>query len=119
MKDIVDRKDIEVLVDRFYDRVQADFLLAPVFKQVDWVKHLPVMYNFWSSMLLGETSYRGNPFQKHVNLSITGEHFEQWLRLFVKTVDEEFAGPGAEEIKQRAENIAHVFQYKMGLFEKG
>lgn len=118
-KDISTRKDIEVLVDRFYDRVQADTLLAPVFSHVDWVKHLPVMYNFWSSMLLGESSYRGNPFQKHVNLPITGAHFERWLKLFVQTVDEQFAGPRAEEIKERAGNIANVFQYKMGLLEHG
>jgi len=118
-KDIIDRKDIEVLVDRFYDQVQADPLLAPVFSHVHWEKHLPVMYSFWSSMLLGEGSYRGNPFQKHVHLPITAAHFEQWIKLFVRIVDEEFQGPQAEEIKQRAGSIAHVFQYKMGLFEHG
>ncbi|HEY3406314.1 MAG TPA: group III truncated hemoglobin [Ohtaekwangia sp.] len=117
--DIVSRKDIEMLVDRFYDRVQADPLLAPVFNHVNWNKHLPIMYSFWSSMLLGEGSYRGNPFQKHVMLSITGAHFGQWLSLFIHTVDELFAGGNAEEIKQRAGNIAHVFQQKMGLFEHG
>lgn len=26
---------------------------------------LPIMYNFWSSMLLGDQSYRGHPFKKH------------------------------------------------------
>ncbi len=117
--DIQERKDIELLVDRFYDRVQADPLLAPVFNHVDWQKHLPVMYNFWSSMLLGEASYRGNPFQKHAMLAITGAHFQQWLKLFIATVDELFAGLRAEEIKERANNIAHVFQHKMGLFEHG
>jgi len=114
-KDIVTREDVVLLVDRFYDQVQADDLLAPVFNHVDWPKHLPVMYSFWSTMLLGEQSYRGNPFQKHVMLTIKAEHFEQWLELFRKTVDENFTGECAEEIKARAGNIAQVFQHKMGL----
>jgi hemoglobin len=116
--DIVDRQDIETLVDRFYERVQANTLLAPVFSHVDWPKHLPVMYNFWSSMLLGELSYRGNPFEKHIHLNIGPEHFEQWLKLFRETVDQHFVGSNAEEIKQRAESIAGIFQHKLGLIPK-
>ena len=65
-KDIVERKDIELLVDSFYEKVKNDQLLGPVFAHVDWPKHLPVMYQFWSSMMLGEQSYKGNPFQKHI-----------------------------------------------------
>ncbi|MGC1244127.1 MAG: group III truncated hemoglobin, partial [Chryseosolibacter sp.] len=58
--DIINREDIKLLVDSFYEKVQADALLAPVFNHVDWPHHLPIMYNFWSSMLLGDQSYRGN-----------------------------------------------------------
>ena len=52
--DILTREDIKLLVDRFYDKVQSDPLLGPVFSHVDWPHHLPIMYNFWSSMLLGD-----------------------------------------------------------------
>ena len=115
--DIITRKDIELLVDRFYQKVNADELLAPHFSHVNWENHLPVMYNFWSSMMLGEQSYRGNPFQKHVNLPIEREHFAKWLRLFNETVDANFVGEKAEEIKERARNIALVFQHKMKLLD--
>lgn len=113
--DITSRKDIEILVNRFYEKVQANPLLAPHFSHVNWEKHLPIMHSFWASMMLGEQSYRGNPFQKHVNLSIGREHFAEWLKLFIEVVDENFRGEKAEEIKTRAQQIAQVFQYKMNL----
>jgi len=113
--DITERKDIEQLVTRFYEKVQADPLLAPSFSHVDWKKHLPIMHNFWSSMMLGEYSYQGNPFEKHANLPINREHFSQWLALFIETVDQHFKGDKAEEIKERALSIARIFQHKMGL----
>ena len=115
LKDITTRKDIELLVDRFYDQVKANETLSPFFRDVDWVKHLPIMYSFWSSTILGEQSYRGNPFQKHMHLAIGQQHFEEWLRLFWKTVDEMFSGENANEIKSRAQSIASVFQHKMNL----
>ncbi|MEK6782393.1 MAG: group III truncated hemoglobin [Bacteroidota bacterium] len=115
MKDIGDRKDIILLVDSFYVKVKIDNLLGPVFKHVDWPNHLPIMYNFWSSMLLGDLSYQGNPFQKHVQLAINTSHFNKWLELFTQTVDEHFEGFKADEVKSRAQTIAGVFQHKMGL----
>ncbi len=116
-EDIKTREDIQILVNQFYDKVNKDAILAPVFGHVDWVKHLPVMYNFWSSMLLGDRSYEGNPFQKHINLPIQSKHFDQWLLLFTKTVDENFVGDKAEETKLRAQSIAQIFQHKMNLFK--
>jgi hemoglobin len=116
--DITQRDDVKTLVDRFYDKVKNDPLLGPVFSHVDWPHHLPVMYNFWSSMLLGDQSYRGNPLQKHLPLAIDKSHFSQWLALFNETVDENFAGDKAEEVKMRAYSIAGIFQIKMGLSEK-
>jgi len=113
--DITSRDDIKLLVDRFYDKVQTDELLGPVFSHVDWPHHLPIMYNFWSSMLLGDQSYQGNPLQKHLPLPIQTRHFEQWLRLFRQTIAENFSGEKADEAVMRAESIAGIFQLRMGL----
>lgn len=114
-KDIRSRTDIVRLVDAFYTKVKADELLAPVFSRLDWKQHLPIMYNFWSTMMLGEMSYQGNPFEKHMRLDIQSKHFNQWLALFQETVDEHFEGARATEIKDRARSIAGIFQHKMGL----
>ena len=118
LKDIQNRQDIELLVRSFYDKVNRDPLLSPVFNEVaavHWESHLPVMYDFWSTMLLGEKSYKGNPFQKHIPLPINKAHFERWLAFFIETVDELFAGETAEEAKMRARSIAGVFQFKLEL----
>lgn len=114
-KDITTREDIQLLVDNFYGKVKVDELIGPVFSHVDWPHHLPKMYDFWSSMLLGDQSYRGNPLQKHLPLAIQPPHFERWLMHFKGTVDELFSGEKAEEVKARAMSIAGIFQVKMGL----
>ena len=113
--DIHTREDIVLLVDRFYGKVKTDELLAPIFAHVDWPEHLPTMYNFWASMMLGEQTYRDNPFQKHMTLGLKKEHFSRWLELFTQTVNENFYGDKADEIKMRANSVANVFQYKLGL----
>ena len=116
-KVIVSRDEVKQLVNSFYEKVKQDEFLAPVFAHVYWPHHLPVMYNFWSSVLLGDMSYNGNPFSKHKELPIKREHFTRWLELFLETVDSEFSGPVAEEAKNRANTIASLFQDKMGLLK--
>jgi hemoglobin len=116
--DILNRDAVKLLVDKFYEKVKDDPFLCPVFSHVDWPHHLPTMYNFWSSILLGDQTYQGNPLQKHLPLSVTAEHFTQWLALFHLTVNENFEGEKAEEAKLRAQSIASLFQYKMGLTDK-
>ena len=116
-KDIVHRDDVKILVDNFYDKVKGDPLLGPVFNQVNWPHHLPIMYDFWSSMLLGDATYQGNPLQKHLPLRLRREHFDQWLAFFTKTIDENFSGEKAEEAKDRARSIAGIFQFKLGIKE--
>ena len=117
-KDITDRHDVVRLVDAFYAKVRVDALLAPVFVNLDWHNHVPTMYNFWCSMLLGEVSYQGNPLQKHLHLDITSKHFDKWLEIFEETVDELFEGAMATEAKVRTHAIAEIFQRKMGLIDK-
>ena len=114
-KELTTRSDIEFLVSRFYEKVRQDDLLAPVFLHVDWAHHTPVIVDFWVSLLLGDQTYRGNPFQKHVSLRIQREHFGRWLTLFTQTLEENFTGEKAIEARDRAHSIAETFQYKLGL----
>lgn len=119
-RDIENRTDIELLVNTFYDKVQINSLLGPIFNdvaRVDWDHHLPRMYQFWAGLLLGEPGFSGNPMRKHVELSrmtsLTETEFSEWLRLFDETTDELFAGEKAEEAKIRAANIAKMMLYKI------
>jgi hemoglobin len=116
--DITTEEDIKTLVDSFYTKVNADELLSPIFNgvaNVDWAEHLPIMYRFWSSMLLRTNSYQGQPWPKHAVLPVGTVHFTRWLELFKKTVDEHFAGPKAIEAKNIAASIADTFQNRLQL----
>ena len=115
-KDLESEDDIKLLVDTFYENVNHDNLLSPVFNsyaKVDWSRHLPIMYNFWSTVLFGSMAYKGQPFPKHMNLPIEHSHFTRWVSLFTHAIDELFEGPKADEAKQKATSIAQVFQLKM------
>ncbi len=109
------RKDVELLVRSFYAKATTDELLAPIFEGLDLEAHFPVMFDFWATILLGEGSYRGNAFEKHVKLSLQQIHFTRWMALFEGTVDEHFTGEKAELAKQRANSIGWIFKSKLGL----
>lgn len=119
-KDLTDRADVELLVNSFYEKVRVNEKLGFIFNdiaKVDWEGHLPKMYSFWASILLGEHSYTGRPMVKHVQLSkkisLDEPIFNEWLTLFHQTVDEHFAGPTAEIAKTRAIHIARNMIHKI------
>jgi len=119
-QDITTEADIKKLVDTFYDKVNKDTLLSPIFNdlsKVNWETHLPKMYQFWSTILLGTLSYSGQPFPKHAFLPIDQTHFSQWLFLFYETLTENFRGPNTEEAKLRAANIARIFLNKINAIQ--
>lgn len=119
-QEIKNREQVKLLVDSFYKKVNADALLSPVFNteaNVSWEEHLPKMYKFWGTQLTGTGDYSGRPFPPHIELNIGAAHFERWLKLFVETVDELFEGEAAAVAKQKAMNIAAVFQHKLGLMK--
>ena len=119
-KDLKTRDDVELLVNSFYEKVQVNEKLGFIFNDVanvDWEEHLPKMYSFWASILLGEHSYSGRPMVTHFQLSkkVTMEEplFNEWLTIFHQTVDEHFEGPTAETAKTRAVHIARNIIHKI------
>jgi hemoglobin len=119
-KDIRNRDDIEMLINTFYQKVIGDELLGAVFTdvvQVNWIKHLPVMYDFWENTLFYTGNYDGNPLDTHKRLhqmtALTTAHFRQWNLLFAASVDELFEGEKASLAKQRAQRISDVMQGKI------
>jgi len=119
-KDILNRKDIELLVDTFYEKVKQDPILRPYFIEkanINWEKHLPIMYDFWENILFFTGSYEGNPMQIHRNMHqrnpLSMKHFQQWMLLFTGTVDELFKGKNADFVKERALSISTIIQIKL------
>ncbi len=120
-KDIEGLDDIILFVNIFYDKIQRDNLLGPIFNRViiDWNPHLQQMYAFWNAVLFGVPGFTGNPFAKHAPLPIKSEHFEHWLSLFYDTIDSLFVGEMADNTKKRAETMAIMFQSKLKAMRGG
>jgi hemoglobin len=120
MQDIESEADVRRLVDAFYGAIREDALLNPIFTdvaQVEWSHHLPKMYAFWNGLILGIPGYDGRPFPPHTVLPVRREHFVRWVELFHRTVDANFAGPGAQRAKNAAASIAHTFALRMGVID--
>lgn len=118
-KDIATLEDIKLLVNTFYEKVQKDDFIGPVFNEKignRWPEHLQKMYGFWETILLEVHSYSGSPFPPHKQLPIAKEHFDRWMEIFTRATDSLFIGPLADEAKLRAKNMAEMFNYKIDYF---
>ncbi len=116
MREIQNIEDIKLMVDSFYAKVRQDDLIGPIFDekiQDRWPEHLEKMYTFWETVLLRKHTYFGSPFPPHAKLPVDKEHFERWLEIFMKNLDEHFTGEKAEEAYWRAEKMANMFNYKI------
>ena len=120
MRDLSDGKDVQLLVETFYEKALKDEVIGYLFTdiaQLDLPEHLPRICSFWESILFGNLTYQGNPMEVHQHLHqkepLVKEHFERWLALFTATVDELFAGVVANRAKTRATSIATVMQIKL------
>ena len=118
--EIINIIDIKLLVDTFYNKVRKDELLADLFNNKigdRWPEHLEKMYRFWQTVLLEEHTYHGSPFLPHAKLPVNLEHFERWLTLFNKTVDDLFEGEKAERAKWQGQRMAEMFHSKIEYYK--
>jgi hemoglobin len=118
-KDIQNRDDLLLLMQQFYKKLLVDDSISYFFTDVAKIKlehHLPVLVDFWDSILFQTGTYQKNAMQPHLALHqkspLQKHHFETWLRYFKESVDELFSGNNAFIIKERATSIATVMQIK-------
>ncbi len=125
VSDITSRADVERLVRAFYGRALTDDVIGYLFTDVaklDLEAHVPRITDFWETVLLGGTAYRGGAFGPHARLheksGLRGGHFSRWLALWTQTVDELFAGPTAQLAKSHAERVAGAFHRRLQGYEE-
>jgi hemoglobin len=113
MTDLVDRADVELLLRRFYGRVFTDGVLAEPFTELRAAgleSHIPVMCDFWETVLFRAGLYRGNALVVHRRLDerhrLDARHFARWLSLWNSTVDAMYTGPAAERAKLQGARVA-------------
>ena len=98
-----------MLVERFYEKVKQDDIVGDIFNNslfFKWDTHIPIMIDFWETVLLDGTSYRGNTMRVHIELNkihpLKPEHFERWKALFFETLDKHFTGEKVSEAKKKS-----------------
>ncbi len=129
MKDIENREDIDLLMERFYSRATTDDVIGYIFTDIaklDLEHHLPVIGDFWGTIVFQTHVYvkhGRNPLQVHGELNLkeilVPEHFGRWLEIFNETTDELFEGDRADFIKVRAEAIAGRMLHFVGAINRG
>lgn len=119
-RDISSRADIEKFMTTFYERVIPNPVIGFIFTEVAHMNlqsHLPVIVDFWETILLDNPVYKKNAMEVHYDLNkktpLKKEYFDEWLSLFNTTLDEMYEGRVAELAKKRARSIATLMQYKM------
>lgn len=119
MKDIENREDLLALMEAFYSKALNDETIGFFFTEIVPLKmdvHLPIIADFWETILFGKAAYKGNVLEIHQHIHqlspFTDDHFRRWVELFRNTVNENFAGERSELAKQRAESIATIMRLK-------
>ena len=114
----INREHIQTMVLRFYtqilqDNIVGSFFIAKLGDDMEndyWKPHIELLINFWSTMVLQDASYDGNPMRPHFYMGeLTHDTFKQWLKIFFETVDEVFIPKLGAEFKERSQNIAENF----------
>jgi|SRR5215203_2223295 len=119
-RDIENRADLLQLLNSFYKKVFDDELIGHFFTEVvplNLDTHVPVIADFWQSILFNTQGYRKNVMEVHQHIhglsNIKREHLDRWVKIFMETTDELFAGDKATLIKQRARSIATLMDIKL------
>lgn len=119
-KDIASRDDIATFITYFYEKVKKDETIGFIFNDVvhvNWDLHIPLIIDFWETILLDNPVYKKNAMEVHFHINkilpLTAAHFSSWLLLFNAAVDEYFEGKIAELAKTRAKSIAGIMAFKM------
>ena len=119
-KDIESRKDIWDFVKAFYEKILQDDTIGIIFSEIvpiDWDHHIPLIIDFWETILLDNPVYKKNAMEVHYRINnifpLKKEHFDAWLHLFNATLDEMFEGKITALAKKRAASIASLMQFKM------
>lgn len=119
-KDIETRADIEFLIWDFYNKLKTDETIGFIFTeitQLDFDKHVPVICDFWESVLLHNPVYQGNVMHKHIDLDkkvkLLPGHFDRWVELLFASAHQYFEGANTDELIKRVNLIKPLMQFKV------
>ncbi|HET7665938.1 MAG TPA: group III truncated hemoglobin [Mycobacterium sp.] len=120
LRDLATRADVESLLRRFYSEAFHDELLAEPFAELcsrGLEEHLPIMCDFWETVLFRSGVYRRNTLHAHRRIHsetpLAPPHFARWLTLWTNSIDHMYRGPVAEHAKIQAARIATAMHRRL------
>lgn len=120
MREIENEQDIKLFLNAFYEKVKIDDTIAYIFNDVanlNWDNHMPKIYAFWESILLGKPGFSGDVMGVHIRLhqkeKLTTAHFDRWIKLFRETLEEMYDGRVATEAINRAKTIRASMEFNV------
>ena len=124
LQEIKDRAQVKLMVTSFYSTVKEDELLNPIlgnhlFDDEMQEEHFEKLTDFWESALHGKRVYNGRPGAIHLGVDMKAVykierfHFERWLELWRKNINDQFCGEHADRAIALAENLAVNFLRNM------
>lgn len=117
MSDIETRAHLEELVKAFYQQALVDPQIGYLFEGLDLEHHIPVIVDFWDSVVFRTASYKGGLMYKHLLLNqkkpLEAAHFARWLELFAATANARYSGPHADLVKGFAQSVARTMQERI------
>ena len=121
MNDIETREDILLIMRSFYEKLLLDESISFYFTKITNIDkhlehHFEVLATFWEQSLFMKGGYFNNMFQIHKDVNekhaFKKEHFDTWLNHLYSSIDENFEGKNAEQMKTQALSMATVMQIK-------
>jgi hemoglobin len=114
--DLDNKENIKIFVEDFYEKVLQDDILAHIFIEVAEInieEHFLKIRSYWEKMLLKDPAYKRHMMNIHrevyAKFPFSKAEFDQWVKLFVETVEATYHGPMAD----RAIKLANTIAYNM------
>ena len=114
-------QQIFCVIDQFYNRVQADFVLSIPFQSVEhWHEHIDRITHFWWIRLGGApylfTTY--NPVEKHFMAGFNEQLLSRWLGLFNEVCKSLLSSKQADIWSLIAVKIGHALTVKNEMYRQ-
>ncbi|HZQ33914.1 MAG TPA: group III truncated hemoglobin [Mycobacterium sp.] len=120
LADLATRADVDAVLRQFYGQVLVDDVLKEPFAEIrkkGLESHLPVMCDFWETVLFRAGLYHRRIVQAHQPVhkrnTLSANHFLRWLSLWNTTVDQMYSGPTADHAKVQAARIAWAMHRRL------
>jgi len=108
----VTEENLKVFLKAFYDAVQKDDLLGPIFTgrigttEQDWAPHMERVNMFWCSVLLNTGQFKGKMVPIHNQIpGLETAHFTRWIEVFTPIVNAHYATSPSLDLLIKAQTV--------------